>query len=81
MMSVKAYVFIKTEVGKSNGVHDALKKVPGVRDADLITGEYDIAAVVNVEELRDIQGLVTESIQSIGGVQRTKTMIATLWHE
>ena len=80
-MAVKAYVFVTAEVGKSRNVLRALRQLRGVMEADAVTGEYDLAAIVTVERLEDIQDLVTVDIQSIVGIVRTKTFIATGWHE
>ncbi len=75
-MATKAYVLIETAVGKTKDVVKALKQVDGVREADAVTGEYDIVAVVEAENLNSIGELVTGKIHTIGGIQRTATYLS-----
>ncbi len=75
-MGTKAYVLIETAVGKTKDVLDALRGIDGVREADAVTGEYDIVAVVEADSLNHIGELVTGSIHTIGGIQRTTTYLS-----
>ena len=75
-MTTKAYVLIETAVGKTRDVLTALREVHGVREADAVTGEYDVVAVVEAESLNAIGDLVTGSIHTIGGIQRTTTYLS-----
>ena len=75
-MGTKAYVLIETAVGKTKGVLEALRGIDGVREADAVTGEYDIVAVVEADSLNNIGELVTGSIHTIGGIQRTTTYLS-----
>ena len=75
-MATKAYVLIETAVGKTRDVLTALREVNGVREADAVTGEYDVVAVVEAESLNSIGDLVTGSIHTIGGIQRTTTYLS-----
>ena len=74
-MSTKAYVLLETAVGKTRDVLSALRGVDGVREADGVTGEYDIVAVVEAGSLADIGDLVTKNIHTIPGIQRTTTYL------
>jgi DNA-binding Lrp family transcriptional regulator len=75
-MTTKAYVLISTAVGKTRDVLMALRSVNGVREADAVTGEYDVVAVVEAESLNAIGDLVTGNIHTIGGIQRTTTYLS-----
>ena len=75
-MTTKAYVLIETAVGKTRDVLMSLRSVNGVREADAVTGEYDVVAVVEAESLNAIGDLVTGSIHTIGGIQRTTTYLS-----
>ena len=75
-MTTKAYVLIETAVGKTRDVLMALRSVNGVREADAVTGEYDVVAVVEAESLNAIGELVTGNIHTIGGIQRTATYLS-----
>ena len=69
-VSVKAFVLIVAEVGKGNKVVAALKEIEGVTTADLVTGPYDVIAVIEGQRLDDIGNIVTGKIQGIPGVSR-----------
>ncbi|MBF8268062.1 MAG: hypothetical protein HW388_1570 [Dehalococcoidia bacterium] len=75
-MATKAYVLIGTAVGKTRDVLRALRQVKGVREADGVTGEYDIIAVIEADTLNSVGELVTGRIHTIGGIQRTTTYLA-----
>jgi DNA-binding Lrp family transcriptional regulator len=75
-MATKAYVLIETAVGKTKDVIKRLRQVNGVRDADAVTGEYDIVAVIEAENLNSIGELVTGNIHTISGIQRTTTYLS-----
>mgnify|MGYP001079700496 FL=1 len=75
-MAAKAYVLRETAVGKTKNVLKSLRQVKGVREVDAVTGEYDIVAVIEAEDLNSIGELVTGNIHTIGGIQRTTTYLS-----
>ena len=72
----KAFVLIETVVGKSGEVVAAVRQLKGVESTDLVTGPYDVIAVVFSERLNDIGELVTGRIHPIAGISRTVTCLA-----
>ena len=74
-MSTKAYVLIETTVGKNREVIAALKRLPGVSAVDMVTGPFDLIAVVEAESLADVGDVVTAKIHPISGVTRTVTCL------
>ena len=75
-MATKAYVLIETSVGKTKDVLGSLRQLNGVKEADAVTGEYDVVAVVEAENLNSIGELVTGKIHTIVGIQRTTTYLS-----
>jgi DNA-binding Lrp family transcriptional regulator len=75
-MLAKAYVLIEAEAGQLLEVLAALRSLPGIRTADVVTGLYDIIAVVETPEQRAIGRLVLETIHAITGIRRTITCMA-----
>ena len=69
-MTAKAFVLIEAEAGKSHEVVAALKGIEGVTAADLVTGPYDIIAIVEGQRLDEIGDIVTGKIQPVPGVSR-----------
>ncbi len=75
-MAARAYILIETQVGKSPDVAVALRSLPGVPSVDIITGEFDIIALVEAQDMVSMADLVTGQVQSIPGVTRTITCVA-----
>lgn len=75
-MATKAYVLIETAVGKTREVVAHLKQLPGVRSADVVTGPYDIIAIVEGTDLGSIGDMVTGQVHVINGITRSVTCLA-----
>ncbi len=75
-MAARAYILIETQVGKSPDVAAALRALPGVPSVDIITGDFDIIALVEAADMVSMADLVTGQVQSISGVTRTITCVA-----
>ena len=75
-MTTRAYILIETQVGKAPDVAAALRSLPGVPSADIITGAFDIIALVEAPDMVSMADLVTGQVQSIPGVTRTITCVA-----
>jgi DNA-binding Lrp family transcriptional regulator len=70
---LSAYVLILTEIGKVAHVAQALSDLDGVREAEDITGPYDIIAKIQAPDLDQLGRLVASRIQAVDGVTRTLT--------
>ena len=75
-MAAKAYVLIETAVGRNKEVSTAMEQLKGIKSVDIVTGPYDIIAIIEVESLNDIGDLVTGKIHPITGISRTVTCLA-----
>ena len=75
-MAAKAFIFIETSVGNSRRVAEVLKGFPEVQAVDVVTGPYDLIAVVSANDMGGIAELVTGRIHGAGGVVRTTTCVA-----
>ncbi|MCH7737443.1 MAG: Lrp/AsnC ligand binding domain-containing protein [Chloroflexi bacterium] len=75
-MAARAYILIETQVGKSRDVATALRSLSGVPSVDIITGAFDIIALVEATDMVSMADLVTGKVQSIPGVTRTITCVA-----
>ncbi len=74
-MDAKAYVLIEAEAGQIGAVVVALREFPAIRAADIVTGPYDIIAVIVTTEQRAIGRLVMDTIHGITGIKRTITCV------
>jgi DNA-binding Lrp family transcriptional regulator len=75
-MAAKAFVLIETAVGRNKEVAAALEKLKGLKSVDIVTGPYDIIAIIEGVSLNDIGDLVTGKIHPIAGISRTVTCLA-----
>jgi DNA-binding Lrp family transcriptional regulator len=75
-MLAKAYVLIEAEAGQLREVLAALRSLPGIRAADVITGPYDLIAIIETTDQRAIGRLVMDDLQAIAGIKRTITCVA-----
>jgi len=76
-MAARAFVLIETEVGSAPQVVDALRTMDGIGFADIVTGSFDIIVLVEAPNMEAMAELVTGHIQSLSGVLRTITCVAT----
>jgi DNA-binding Lrp family transcriptional regulator len=75
-VAAKAFVLIETTVGRSREVAAALRQLAGVKSVDMVTGPYDVVAVIEARTLSDIGDVVTGKIHPITGISRTVTCLA-----
>lgn len=75
-MSAKAYVLIETKPEKTKEVVRSLSKLKGLKEVHLVTGPYDVIAVVEGADLTAVGNLVTNHIHPVGGITRTVTCLA-----
>lgn len=69
-----AYVLVNCDIGKESKVLEELRRTPGVAEAHLLYGVYDIIVKITGGTDSDIRDIVTNYIRRISGVRRTLTM-------
>ena len=74
-MSVSAYIFVEISTGLAREVSNALSEIPGVVQCNTVTGPYDVIALVQAEDVRQLGDFVVSQIQATPGVLRTMTNI------
>lgn len=72
-MSVRAFVLIQTEVGKAASVASRVSEIPGVIQADDVTGPYDVIVQAEAASVDDLGKMVVSRVQLIEGITRTLT--------
>ncbi len=75
-MSTKAYLLVETAVGKTRDVATTLKGLDGIESVDVVTGQFDIIAIINADDLTAVGALVTEKIHTVAGIVRTQSCVA-----
>jgi DNA-binding Lrp family transcriptional regulator len=72
-MAVLAYLFVECAQDHAKGVLSRLRRVPGVRDAHIVIGHYDIIAIIEAPDAKEISEIALSKVQSISGVHKTTT--------
>ena len=75
-MATRAYILIETQVGRAKQVALALRTLEGVMSAEVITGTFDIIALIEAPDMSAMADLVTGRVQGIRGVLRTITCVS-----
>ena len=73
---MKAYVLINASPGRALEVARKMQGVKGITAADAITGEYDVIAVCEADDVNSIGQMIVDNIQKIDGVFKTVTCLA-----
>jgi len=72
---VTAYILIISESGAERRIVENLLEVDGIEEAELVYGEYDVIAKVNVNDISLLSDFILEKIRPISSIKRTSTLI------
>ncbi|MDH2391393.1 Lrp/AsnC ligand binding domain-containing protein [Streptomyces sp. HNM0663] len=70
---VQAYILIQTEVGKASVVAEVISKIPGVIQAEDVTGPYDVIVRAQADTVDGLGRMVVAKVQQVDGITRTLT--------
>jgi len=73
---VSAIVLINAQRGEVNETAQRLLDIAGVTEVYSVTGEYDLVALVRVQQYDDLADIVTRRMQSIPSITKTHTLMA-----
>ena len=74
-MTVKAYVLVVTDPGKTRRVKQALRDVPGITELHEVMGPYDLVVEIEVANLQEIPPILGDKIRSIEGIESTTSLV------
>ncbi|HET6614566.1 MAG TPA: Lrp/AsnC family transcriptional regulator [Dehalococcoidia bacterium] len=72
---IKAYVLVVTDPGETKGVVAAIGKIPGVVELHEVMGPYDIVVEIEVEQLSQVPGILSDQIRSVPGIESTTSLV------
>ncbi len=72
----RIYMLANIMAGKERFIRDTLRGTKGVVNADIITGAYDLIAVLEAKDINDIFNKILKEIRKIKGMTRTETFVA-----
>lgn len=70
---INAYVLIQVQVGRSAEVSEEVARIEHVTSSDVVSGPYDVIAVVEAADIDALGKLVAARIHAVDGVTRTLT--------
>jgi len=71
-----AFVLIDCDPGMIPEVAQQVANLKGVSDCYSVAGDNDLIAIVRVRDHEQLADVIADGISKVGGVVRTKTMIA-----
>jgi DNA-binding Lrp family transcriptional regulator len=75
-VSVHAVVLIQCDIDEIAEAAQEIAELDGVSEVYSVAGEFDLVAVVRVNEHDDLARVIPGGIAKIEGVERTETLIA-----
>jgi DNA-binding Lrp family transcriptional regulator len=70
-----AFICITTEPDFMVDVVTKLKTIPGVKEAHMVYGVYDIIAKISGNNMNSLKDLITNKIRRIDNIQNTITIM------
>lgn len=70
-----AYVLVNAEIGAEDEVLNQLLEIPGVVEAAVVYGVYDLIAKVTASDMDTLKEIITGRIRALENVRSTLTMI------
>ncbi len=81
MAKLQIIVNIKVESKLLDKVTDSLKKYPEVIDLYEVTGEFDVVAVINTDNMVEFRKFLKDKLLKIEGVETTHTAVVLYTHK
>ena len=72
-MSIQIITFMKIEIGKTMDVVQILKTIPEITEINYITGEFDLAIVIETENQKILYQIFSEKIDEIPWIKRSSS--------
>lgn len=70
-----AYVLINSDMGAEEEVLKQLRQTPGVKEAYLVYGVYDMIVKVEAESMEEVKEIITWKIRRLEKVRSTLSLI------
>ena len=71
-----SYLLLLVDVGKEHTVAKQLKRLPGVTEAQVVYGEFDVVARIELDEVALMDEAITMA-RKLPGVTRSSTLISS----
>ena len=74
---MKAFILMNVNPGANKRVAEQLRKLDEVAEANMTFGPYDVVAIVNFKDLKELGEVLDSKVQPVPGVVDTLTCLAT----
>jgi len=74
---VTAYILARIKPNHDREVLEKVRKLPQVKDAITVYGEYDLIMKIEVESLDELDAFIFDVIRAIDGIKSTTTLLTT----
>jgi len=72
---ITAYVLLRVKPGMDKDVFVNVKKLPQVKEAVVVYGEYDLLVRTELPSLEDLDSFIFDTMRMISGVESSTTLI------
>lgn len=72
---ITAYALLRVKPGMDKDVFLDAKKLPQVKEAVVVYGEYDLLVKIEVPSMEDLDTFIFDTIRMISGVESSTTLI------
>ena len=73
---VNAVVLIQCEIDSIPEAAQAIADIEGISEVSSVAGEWDLVAIVRVQNHEDLATVIPGGVAKVEGVERTETLIA-----
>ena len=72
--NAQAYVVIHCDQAREDLVLRDLNKIPEVKEADVVYGNYDVVGKIETENHKELENIITKKIRNLDLVRTTMTL-------
>ncbi|MBI4363083.1 MAG: Lrp/AsnC ligand binding domain-containing protein [Euryarchaeota archaeon] len=81
MGNITVLIYFFVEANSMDRVLEALRQLPEIRDLYEVTGEYDVVAVVEAEDILAFRNFLKEHILKMEGIKNTVSAVVMHTHK
>ena len=72
---VHAYILMDVELGKTDEIVEAIRKIDEVTNVAVTTGNYDVVVLLETNSLEELYEITVQKIHKIPGIKETQTAV------
>ncbi len=73
---VTAFILITTKSGKEKKIRNTLLKIPEVKEAQVVYGDFDLVVKLEADSLDKLNNIVLSKIRKLSDISVTTTLIS-----